>query len=373
MGAEAISVIREGQEGNFIGGGAAVAIDVKTGAVLTLANYPNYNPATFNKDYNMLIEDKNNPIYNRAIAGTYSPGSTFKPLVALAGLNEGVITVNETIDCTGKYQHYAPSYSPSCWIYGYHGRNHGHLNVSGAIENSCNIYFFETGRRLKINDINRYAKMFGFGKVTGIEIDGEKSGVVAGIEEREEMGGDWYPADTIQAAIGQSDNKFTILQIANYCAALANRGTLYKPYLVDSVYSGKDGKLLKKTSPQVLTTVKFQDKYWDAVQKGMLAVTTEGSAVSVFENAGYKVAGKTGTAQTSNTKNDSLFICYAPYDDPQIAVACIIENGGIYGQGNQVVGVAKKILDTFFIKKGVIAPDNNNDSAGGTENGSMQD
>ena len=238
----AIGEIRAAQGGNFIGGGAAVAIDVNTGAVLTMASYPSYNPASFNKDYNSLINDKNNPIYNRAMVGTYSPGSTFKPLVALAGLQEGVTTIYETIDCTGRYQYYAPSYTPSCWIYGYYGRNHGNLNVSGAIENSCNIYFFEIGRRLKIDKINQYARMFGFGEVTGIEIEGEKAGVVAGPEERKELsGGEWYPADTIQAAIGQSDNKFTILQLANYCATLANRGTLYKPYLINSIISGETG------------------------------------------------------------------------------------------------------------------------------------
>ena len=345
----AIGEIRAAQGGNFIGGGAAVAIDVNTGAVLTMASYPSYNPASFNKDYNSLINDKNNPIYNRAMVGTYSPGSTFKPLVALAGLQEGVTTINETIDCTGRYQYYAPSYTPSCWIYGYYGRNHGNLNVSGAIENSCNIYFFEIGRRLKIDKINQYARMFGFGEVTGIEIEGEKAGVVAGPEERKELsGGEWYPADTIQAAIGQSDNKFTILQLANYCATLANRGTLYKPYLINSIISGETGEVLKETQPEIVREISIDEKYWDAVHKGMLAVTTDGSTAPIFEDASYSVGGKTGTAQTSSVKNDSLFIAYAPFDNPKVAVACIIENGGILGEGNQVVRVARKILDSYF-------------------------
>lgn len=345
----AIGEIRAAQGGNFIGGGAAVAIDVNTGAVLTMASYPSYNPASFNKDYNSLINDKNNPIYNRAMVGTYSPGSTFKPLVALAGLQEGVTTIYETIDCTGRYQYYAPSYTPSCWIYGYYGRNHGNLNVSGAIENSCNIYFFEIGRRLKIDKINQYARMFGFGEVTGIEIEGEKAGVVAGPEERKELsGGEWYPADTIQAAIGQSDNKFTILQLANYCATLANRGTLYKPYLINSIISGETGEVLKETQPEIVREISIDKKYWDAVHKGMLAVTTDGSTAPVFEDASYSVGGKTGTAQTSSVKNDSLFIAYAPFDNPKVAVACIIENGGILGEGNQVVRVARKILDSYF-------------------------
>ncbi len=336
-------------EDNSIGGGAAVAIDVKTGAVLAMASYPDYNPVSFNKDYNKLIEDKKNPIYNRALVGTYSPGSTFKPLVALAGLQEGVITGDETIDCTGRYTYYAPDYSPSCWIYGYHGGHHGELGVEGAIENSCNVYFFETGRRLQINTINRYAKMFGFGEGTGIEIAGESKGIVAGPENRKE-GEKWYPADTIQAAIGQSDNKFTILQLANYCATIANKGQLRRPYIVNSVVSGVDGKVIKTTKPEVIREIDINDEYWDIVHRGMLAVTTEGSTAPVFKDATYSVAGKTGTAQTSSSKNDSLFICYAPYDDPQIAVACIIENGGIQGEGNNVVKVAREMMDSYFSK-----------------------
>ncbi len=345
----AINEIRASQEGNFIGGGAAVAIDVNTGEVLTIASYPSYNPARFNKDYNTLISDKNNPIYNRAMGGTYSPGSTFKPLVALAGLQEGVITAGELIDCTGKYQYYAPSYTPSCWIHGYYGGNHGLLSVVGAIENSCNVYFFEAGRRLKIDKINSYARMFGFGEPTGIEVEGEKAGFVAGPEERKEAnGGDWYPADTIQAAIGQSDNKFTILQLANYCSAIANKGTLYKPHIIRRSYSGETGEILNETQPEVIRQIDIEQKHWEVVHKGMRAVTTTGSTAPVFEDAPYTVAGKTGTAQTSSSKNDSLFIAYAPCDEPKIAVACIIENGGILGEGNQVVTVARKILDSYF-------------------------
>ena len=346
---DAIDEIRALVDGEFIGGGAAVAIDVNSGEVLTIANYPGFNPGSFNKDYNKLINDKNNPIYNRAMVGTYSPGSTFKPLVALAGLQEGVITGGEYIDCTGKYQYYAPGYTPSCWIHGYYGGNHGPLNVSGAIENSCNVYFFETGRRLQIDNINKYARMFGFGEPTGIDIEGEKSGIVAGPEVRKELtGGKWYSADTIQAAIGQSDNKFTILQLANYCSALANKGTLYKPYLIKKITDSKTGEVVSETSSEVIRNISIEPEYWDLVHKGMLAVTTDGSTASVFKDAPYSVGGKTGTAQTSSTKNDSLFICYAPYDKPRIAIACIIENGGIMGAGNKVVEVAKKMLDSFF-------------------------
>ncbi len=345
----AINEIKVSQGGNFIGGGAAVAIDVSTGEVLTIASYPSYNPARFNKDYNALISDKNNPIYNRAMGGTYSPGSTFKPLVALAGLQEGEITAGELIDCTGKYQYYAPSYTPSCWIHGYYGGNHGLLSVVGAIENSCNVFFFETGRRLKIDKINSYARMFGFGETTGIEIEGEKAGSVAGPEERKAAtGGEWYPADTIQAAIGQSDNKFTILQLANYCSAIANKGTLFKPHLISKTYSGETGEVLEQTEPEIIRVIEIDKENWNTVHRGMRAVTTTGSTAPIFEDAPYSVAGKTGTAQTSSSKNDSLFIAFAPYDKPKIAVACIIENGGILGEGNQVVTVARSILDAYF-------------------------
>ncbi|MDP4119086.1 MAG: penicillin-binding transpeptidase domain-containing protein, partial [Bacillota bacterium] len=349
---KAISEIRSNKGGGIVGGGAAVAVDVKTGAVLSMASCPSYSPETFSKDYNKLINDKNNPLYNRTIVGTYSPGSTFKPLMALAGLQEGVITPSEKIECTGKYQYFAPNYTPSCWIYGYYGRKHGPVSVVQAIEVSCNIFFYETGRRLGISRINEYAKEFGFGKKTGIELSGESPGVVAGPEEREKSGGDWYPADTIQAAIGQSDNKFTILQLADYCEGLANKGVIYKPHIISSVISGTTGEIIKNTQPQVLTKINIDDKYWNVVHQGMLAVTTEGSTAKIFKDAPYKVGGKTGTAQTSSSKNDSLFIAYAPYDDPKIAVACIIENGGILGQGNKIVEVARKILDCYFAGSG---------------------
>ncbi len=346
---QAINEIADMVDGEFISGGAAVAIDVNTGEVLTYASYPNYNPGSFNKDYNNLINDKNNPLYNRAMVGTYSPGSTFKPLVALAGLQEGVIENNELIDCTGKYQYYAPGYAPSCWIYGYHGGQHGLLNVSGAIENSCNIYFYETGRRLTIDKISKYAQLFGFGEKTGIEIEGEKSGIIATPETRKELyDGDWYPADTIQAAIGQSDNKFTILQLANYCAALANRGTLYRPHIIKKITDATTGEIISEKTPEIIRTIQIDEKNWDLVHRGMLAVTTDGSTAPIFEGAAYQVGGKTGTAQTSSTKNDSLFIAYAPYDKPRIAIACIIENGGMMGAGNKVVEVARKMLDSYF-------------------------
>ena len=211
-----------------IKGGAAVVIDVKTGEILALANYPTYNLETFSKDYNNLLNDPLKPMFNRAISGAYPPGSTFKMVTALAGLEEGVISPNSIIVDKGVYTYYAPNYAPACWVWNERGATHGPQNVSQAIENSCNYFFFDVGRMLTIDRLNKYAKMLGLGMPTGIELPGEVKGNLAGPESRAQKGGDpWQLGETIQAAIGQSEQQFTPLQLANYVATIVNGGTRY--------------------------------------------------------------------------------------------------------------------------------------------------
>jgi len=206
--------------------GAVIALDVNSGEVLAMASYPTFDPNDFvsgikYSKWKKLIENKTKPMFNRVISGTYSPGSTFKMLSALAGLDSQVVTLSEKIKDNGKYEY---GNHPMCWVYSYYGRTHGYINVTEAIKVSCNCYFYEVGRRMGIDNLVKYAKMFGLGSKTGIELYGESSGSIAGDDESM----DWYLGDTLSAVIGQSYNSFTPVQLANYISTLANGGTLNK-------------------------------------------------------------------------------------------------------------------------------------------------
>ncbi len=333
-------------------GGAAVVIDVSNGEVLALANYPTYDLETFNEDYTELSEDELTPLLNRAIAGTYAPGSTFKICTAVAGLEEGVITADTRIYDTGVYTYFS-DYQPRCWIYSSTGRGHGWEDVTGAIQDSCNYFFYETGRLLGGEALETYAKMFGFGEYTGIELSGERKGTVAGPTERaaaqenDSSLRDWSSADTIQAAIGQGDNAFTPIQLANYCAAIATSGTQYSAHLLRSVESYDYSETIYTTVAEILNEIDASDTTWELVQEGMAKVTGEdGTAATVFQSYPIKVAGKSGTAQVTGTETDNgIFISYAPYDDPQIAVCVVIEGGD---SGNNVAPVVRDIYNAYF-------------------------
>ncbi len=332
-----------------VGGGAAVAIDVNTGEVIAMASNPTYNPMTFKENYNSLLSNPKNPMFNRAMAGAYPPGSTFKALTAIAGLEEGAIKGNETINCNGPYQAYAPSYTPACWIHNDYGGTHDYINVTKALEVSCNIFFYETGRRLGIETLNDYAKKFGLGQTTGIELSGEAEGVLAGPEYRKSIDATWYPGDTIQAAIGQSDNMFTPLQMANYTATIANGGTRYKPHLVKSIVSYDGIQTVQEFEPEMVEKIEISPENLKLVHSGMRAVCEVGSAKVTFGDYEIAVAGKTGTAQSGGNRTPhSWFISFAPYDDPQIAIAVVIEHAGINGLGKHTYNVAKAMYDAYF-------------------------
>ncbi|MBO5195740.1 MAG: hypothetical protein J6C03_01430 [Clostridia bacterium] len=320
-------------EGEFDGedanAGALTALNSKTGEVLVLANYPSYNLATFNEDYSMLREDPASPLFNRSLEGIYEPGSTFKIGMAAAALQEGIITPYTEILDEGEYQYYADSnFTPACWIYSarYGYRTHGWINVSKAIEVSCNCFFYDVGRQLTITRMNKYCKAFGLGEATGIELS-EKTGVLAGPTEREAKGETWYDGDTIQAAIGQSDNLFTPLQISNYISTVLSEGDRMKAHIL---YQVRDyhGNITYEFEPQIVDSIELSSKNALVVKNAMRSVITEGSAVRIFVNYPLAIGGKTGTAQVSSTSSDNaIFTAFAPFDDPEIVATCIIEKG----------------------------------------------
>ena len=342
--------------------GAVVVLDCQTGEVLAMVNYPNYDTNLFvggikASDWKRISEDALNPMYNRAISGTYSPGSTYKMLVAFAGLETGGITVDEKYYDPGVYPY---GHRPVCWLYSSRGTTHGYVNVSGAIKGSCNCYFYEVGRRIGIAKIVEYSKLFGLGKKTGIELPQESPGKIAGADDSSEDGlkSPWYLGDTLSAAIGQHENQYTPIQLANYISAIANGGTLNKVSVLKEIKNESTMETvplsdIEKTMGE-FTNVKFEsrkinikEEYLNAIKEGMLSVTTEtgGTANIVFKNSNIKVAGKTGTSQVSSGTNNGLFVGFAPYDNPKIAVVAIIEHGE---EGTYTANVVKPIMEEYF-------------------------
>lgn len=348
--AKVISDIKKSGIARDASSGACVVMDVKNGDILAMASYPTFDPSKFNEEFDKLSTDPLKPMYNRAISGTYAPGSTFKMVTAVAALEENIIGVNDEIVDEGRYKYYSNSnYQPVCWIYADTGRTHGSVNVSDALKTSCNYFFYDVGRRLTIDKLQKYGKLFGLGEYTGINIEGESKGILASREDRESRGQSWYPGDTIQAAIGQSDHLFTPLQLANYVATLANGGTRFKPNLVKSIKS-YDGTVSIDFAPEILSQFDISDENYRAVIEGMAAASSEGTASSVFLGYEQNVASKTGTASVPSGTANGIFVAFAPVEEPQIAIAIVVEHGA---HGNSVAPVAKDIFDTYFKIKSV--------------------
>ncbi|MBE6754519.1 MAG: penicillin-binding protein [Ruminococcaceae bacterium] len=326
--------------------GTVVVMNVRTFEVLAAVTYPSFDLNTYGKDYNKLLEQKGGPLFNRAVSGTYAPGSTFKPAVALAGLQEGKIKKYETINCNGKYvlTEYN-NFSLSCL------HVHNSLNVTQAISESCNIFFYETGYRLGITKMNDYCKQLGLGVKTGIGM-GEASGILAGREEREAQELSWYAADTLTAAIGQNDNKFTPMQMAAYMATIANGGTRYEARLIKTIKSYDMTKtVVEDTSdnPVVCNELNVEKTIINVVKDGMLSVTEDGTASDTFQNYAMRVGGKTGTADTRDDATaNAVFIAFAPFEEPEIAIAIIGER---CGYGSYMAPIAKDICDYYFFSE----------------------
>ena len=330
-----------------ITGGAVVAINVKTGEPLCIASYPTFDLSTLMENYSSLVKDESAPLFNRALNGAYAPGSTFKPVTAIAALDQGIIKTSTTIYDKGKFDKYEDEgYAPTCWLYP-HG-SHGDVNASKAIEVSCNYFFYTIGDQLGIDKLSDYAFRFGLGEPTGIELT-ENTGIMSTQKYKEDTTDTpWYIGDTLQAAIGQSYSIFTPLQLANYFAALANNGTRYKASMLKSVRSYDFSKSIFERQPAVANTVNVDQSYYDAVHTGLynVANSVNGTAFQIFGNYPYKVAAKTGTAQLGEgITNNGVFTCYAPYDDPEIAIAVVVEKGGA---GSAIGYIARDVLDYYF-------------------------
>ena len=330
-------------------GGAAVVIDVRDGGVLAMASYPTFDLTTYTQNYNELLSDPLNPLLNRATREVYPPGSTFKMVTAIGALEEGIIEPDTEILDTGRYR-YWDDYQPQCWIYRDSGgyRTHGLVNVTEAIRDSCNVFFFDAGRRLGISLLEEYAAMFGLGESTGIELS-EETGWMDGPEYTESQGQTWYEGNTLPAAIGQGNSRFTPLQLANYVATLANGGTHYSAHLLKEVKSNDFSQVVYEREPEVLNQLTISPENLSAVTQGMLMVTTEGSARSYFAgltDMGISVAAKTGSAQVSSaTESNALFVAFAPYENPEIALAIVVEKGG---SGSTLANMAAEILGYYF-------------------------
>lgn len=324
--------------------GSIVVMDVNDFSILACASYPSYDLSTYKENIVELNKDKTAPLWNRALRSTYAPGSTVKPLMGIAGLEEGIMTEDQEIKCTYNYTYFRDVVF-KCYNTGGHGGSN--LNLAEAIRYSCNIYFYEVGRQLGISKMNQYFKMFGLGSKTGVELT-EATGIIAGPDEREAMGGTWYPGDTVQAAIGQSDNSFTPIQLASYVSTLANGGTRYKAHFVKSIKSADYSETLYEAQPVVLDELNISKSSLDAVKTGMIAMANSQLA---FQNLDYQVAAKTGTAEAAKKENGVLIeytngfmISYAPADNPQIAVVIAVENVMSGGLGNYV----KDVYEAYF-------------------------
>lgn len=340
--------------------GAAIVMNVKTGEVLSMASYPDFNPQDFVGGISAENWEKYNtedtPQVNKTMQTAYAPGSIFKMVTAIAGLESGAISTKETINDTGVYPKYT---NPKCWIYTDYHRGHGRLNVSGAIQHSCNYFFYETADRMGIDTLAKYAKYFGLGTKTGIELPNETSGTLASKETKENLYHEkWYAGETLSAAIGQSYNSFSLVQIAKYISMLANGGNKIQPTIVEKIINS-DGTEVPKEEIQNLINEKAGIKQEDqeeisisqenlkAVLQGMESVTDDqgGTAYSIFKNFAISVGGKTGSAETSTGKVNAWFVGFAPFEDPQIAVVVLVENGG---HGYYTAEAVKEIIEQYF-------------------------
>ncbi|MBQ6816507.1 MAG: penicillin-binding protein [Clostridia bacterium] len=323
------STIKEMQsKGGSVTGGSVVVTDIKNGAILTSANYPSYDMSTMSKEYNNLLANPHKPLLDRAFQGVYPIGSTMKPIVAVAAMQNGKYNYGETIKCVRTYD-YFDDYKPECMHY------HGSINLKTALSKSCNYFFFEIGRRVGINSLNSYLKDFGLGVKTGVEVN-DSAGILT--EYKNDSG------NTIQVAIGQL-NAFTPLQLSNYTATLANGGTRYKATLINSVVAYDFKETYLTNQAQVVESVNISPEILAAVKEGMLSVTVDGTGSAVFADYPIKVGGKTGTSQTNSGADHSVFIAFAPFDNPEIAVSVVLEHGSsTFG----VTSVAKAVLDSYF-------------------------
>lgn len=342
--------------------GAAVVINIKTGEILAMASYPDYDPSAFVNGistnlWNYYINGDTKPLENKAIAAMYSPGSTFKMVTAIAGLETRAITTTETINDTGVFSKYNSNWK--CWIYESYHTGHGRLNVSDAIKKSCNYFFYTVGDRIGIDNLSKYAYYLGLGHKTGVELKGEIDGVLSSTKIAEQENRTWNPGETISSAIGQSYNTFTPIQMAKYIATLVNGGKKIDVSIVKSIINADGSEVPREEyesyvseklglSNDTTENMEFNSENVKAILEGMKDVTSEsgGTAYSTFKNFNITVGGKTGSAETGvSGKTNAWFVGFAPYDDPEIGIVVFVRNGG---HGSYTAEVARDIIAQYF-------------------------
>lgn len=365
--AENIEKIKNGGFGKVYDakGGSCVVMNVKTGEVLAMASYPNYNPQSFangisSEEWSGYLNNELHPLINRTIESSYAPGSIFKMVTAIAGLESQNITLTEMINDTGQYTKYRPIMN--CWYYTDYNRGHGWLNVIGAIQKSCNYFFYETADRMGIDELAKYARYFGLGVKTGVELSGETAGTLASKQYAQSIGLPWNPGDTINAAIGQGYNRFTPLQMAKYISMIANGGNDIDVTIVKSIRNADGTEVSKEEINKFVNEklgltneeedININQDYLNAVKEGMKSVTsdTAGTAYVRFKDFNIEVGGKTGSAEAGKDKNNkdlvnAWFAAFAPYDDPEIAVVVMVENGG---HGNYTAEAVRNVMAEYF-------------------------
>jgi penicillin-binding protein 2 len=343
--------------------GAAVAMDVNTGEILAFASSPNFDPELFTgrmppdkwKEY---LEDKRHPLENKALKGMYPPGSTFKIITAIAGLEQGVVDEHSAVDCPGYYKFGNSTFK--CWD----KRGHGHVELRKALRESCDVYFYKLAERLGVNRIAAYAKRFGLGAPLGVGLDNEKGGVIPTEQWKlKRFGKKWYSGETLSVGIGQGYVLTTPVQLASMIATVANEGTVYQPHLVRRIVDS-EGRTLKEFQPQVISRTGIKPRTFKLVKDGLFAVVNEPHGTGAMARLSeVTVAGKTGSSQVVKLRDSkggvpyqfrdhALFVAFAPYDKPEIAVAVIVEHGE-HG-GSAAAPVAGSVLRAYFEGKGVI-------------------
>ncbi|MDD1605307.1 MAG: penicillin-binding protein 2 [Methylococcaceae bacterium] len=342
--------------------GAVVAIDIKTGGVLTFVSRPSFDPNPFiagiaSDAYQALQSSENQPLYNRALRGLYPPGSTLKPFVALAGLEHNTVTAAQRFFCPGYFQLPGVEHQYRCWK----KTGHDWVNLNKAITESCDVYFYQLASKLGIDDMHNFLQKFGFGEKTGIDLAGEKTGLLPSREWKfEQKKQSWYPGETLITGIGQGSNQVTPLQLARATATLANKGVVVTPFLVNKIISATE----TRPGPEVhKDIIALKQKNVDSIVAAMVDVVNSerGTANDLKKDVNYLIAGKTGTAQVRGIKQNAkydenaiefkyrdhaLFIAFAPADDPKIAVAVIAENGG-HG-GSIAAPIAAKVIKQYL-------------------------
>jgi penicillin-binding protein 2 len=344
--------------------GAAVAMDVNTGEILAFVSKPDFDPSLFSeglssKQWKEYLDDKRHPLENKALKGQYPPGSTFKIITALAGLGEGMIDGSSTVVCNGSYKVGRRTFH--CWK----RSGHGTVNLQKALQESCDVYFYKLGERLGVDKIAKYAKKFGMGLPLGIGLENEKSGLIPTSEWKEKrFGKKWMRGETLPVAIGQGYVLATPIQLASMISTVANEGTVYKPYLVQSI-ADPAGNVIREFHPEILTRITgIKPESYRMVKQGLFSVVNApggtGSAARLNE---VEVAGKTGTSQVVKLgvqkgnlpyqyRDHALFVAFAPYEKPEVAVAVVVEHGE-HG-GSAAAPVARAIFSKYFEEKGII-------------------